>query len=589
MMFTSRERKRAVGSIGNICVAETAPFDKLMAKGGHGTHHVTADRVLSYIKGADMAILVICLNPACGEIFDVPDDAGGTMVTCSACGSQQTAGAAPKVKAPAKKAPEKSSPPASAAGDVRPSAPAGEAELSLTPEPASLDLAEDAPPPAPKPLTKPPAGPVTPQRQKDDAAKAATPASPAEGDIDFGAPEDEKPRHRPAPQPVVPFSPSQQESQEPLGVEELTSLDDIEVPKEFQKQADQGVLEHKKAPRIILAIGTGGLMLGALLGMALFDNPIAGLYAGGGAGWAIGFAAAFMFVLAAERGEISRVRCPLCNNIFPAETESCTWCGVAAPPLVPLTAEYTDSIHYARTTPWAIAWLTLLVMVATLVLSAVYELLLPANGLAGKIGDFWVLLVALCVLVGFVVFSQVVRFWTSASADTLLRRRDRAPNAPEFFSGDTYAMGVKCLAGLVLYVMPVVTLPLLPLGFLGLSACRKGALSVPASIRIIKTYSRDVVVLWLMLLLWCGGLALSLSLATAVAWTILQFMPTDYEVYVNSVYRVLLRAVVGGIYAVPSLIFGLAIFRSLGVFGRHASALFVRTAQSKPLAPLGRL
>ena len=29
---------RAVGSSGAVCVADTAPFEKLMAKGGHGTH-----------------------------------------------------------------------------------------------------------------------------------------------------------------------------------------------------------------------------------------------------------------------------------------------------------------------------------------------------------------------------------------------------------------------------------------------------------------------------------------------------------------------------------------------------------------------
>ena len=41
-LITSRERKRAVGSIGTECVAETAPFDKLMAKCGHGTGHPLA-------------------------------------------------------------------------------------------------------------------------------------------------------------------------------------------------------------------------------------------------------------------------------------------------------------------------------------------------------------------------------------------------------------------------------------------------------------------------------------------------------------------------------------------------------------------
>jgi len=88
-----------------------------------------------------------------------------------------------------------------------------------------------------------------------------------------------------------------------------------------------------------------------------------------------------------------------------------------------------------------------------------------------------------------------------------LEGSDQAPNLPEFRIAELFLTGLKGMGIYLVYILPVVTIPLLPLGLLGLGYANDGrAFNLLWAAKAAAKRPGQLLLLWLMLLLW-GGLA----------------------------------------------------------------------------------
>jgi hypothetical protein len=118
-----------------------------------------------------------------------------------------------------------------------------------------------------------------------------------------------------------------------------------------------------------------------------------------------------------------------------------------------------------------------------------------------------------------------------------------------------------------------VTVPLLPVAMLMLSTPgRKQALNPLRSARAAWRNTKGFVVLWMFLMLWLAGGALA-GILVKVLYDLRLALPRA-EGFAGGMLEVTMSAFAAGAFGVVAAIFGLAVFRCIGAFGRYnASAL----------------
>lgn len=537
----------------------------------------------------------MCSNPACSELFDAPDQAVGRKVRCPSCGSVQVVQADGKLAIDPQAA-QGPAPSVSAAPAAQPAAPvARPLQAPLPTQEITLEASApvQAPPPA-KPADDEiiDLAPLTSASRKGGKAATSPPGAPAgqggafhattpkkvggapqslDAEIELSAVEEapaapKTARHkgesgtaapRPEPESEIKFS---------------SLLEDVPASAQLQTtsvQISDGVLEHRWAELLIFLLGLAGTAGGLALGLLWLDfHPVVSAYIGALAGWVGGFILAFLIVLAAERGETPKVHCPVCNNVFPADTETCQWCGsaLAAPSFNPLAADGMAGGSYALTNLGSIFWAGFLGMAAV----SIIEMLrvLPAKVSVPTEAKFGLLAVAGLVALWFL--SVLAGFWLQAVRETLSRSRT-APDLPSLWSlgnlGDTF----KLLGLTAIYVAPVLLLPLMPLGLLAVAAPLKfSPFNLLGMKRIVGRHAKDFVILWLLILLWLAGMMLAVLLLVAICIAVGSALPKaagQAEVAIHFVGA----AVMAFALTVVACIFCLAMMRCIGMFGRHNS------------------
>jgi hypothetical protein len=152
------------------------------------------------------------------------------------------------------------------------------------------------------------------------------------------------------------------------------------------------------------------------------------------------------------------------------------------------------------------------------------------------------------------------------------------------------AAGGKSLAVLAVYVLPLVTIPLLPLAALLLAypagkspqadrAAGGAATNPAAAARAAWRHAKGFAVLWLFLLMWLAGMAL----AGVVVWILygLRHWLPPMEGFTRAILSVTLSAFAVAAAALVAGIFGVAMARCVGALGRYRPDLF-------PFAPGAR-
>jgi len=506
-----------------------------------------------------MAILVMCSNPQCGELFEVDDQAAGTDVSCPSCGVSQQAGpadggrAATRQQAAPTPAPTDLPEPAEQGG-VRPE-PVTAEEL-FADEPAAAGLAEQAGGQAA------PASPTAARRRHVEPDRAQEDASLAGPD---------------AAEHAFPAQPGRRaETAGPPGETDLTAeLDSILSPLDGQStdQASpaefgvEAVMEYRGVTAMIFLVGLFGIGAGFVGGFyCLPFGRVVGGYLGAAAGWVAGFLLAFLLLLA-NKAQASRLRCSVCKKVFPVGTEVCNWCGsvLSGPELDPLVADCLRAGAYALSNRASLYWMSLLLATVAALVFGILEALrrFPAELASARPG-----LIGLCWLIGFLTFAHWLRYLLETIGGTV-NMSDRVGSAPRYWSFRNVGLGLVGLGVLAAYVLPMLTMPLLPLGLLAISGSRKGiAFNLPAVVRAAWRNAKDFALMWLLLLLWSSGLALTAALAAALWYGMSVLVPPSQDIS-GIAMSIAFLAVTAGLAGAAGTAFALAMFRCIGLFARR--------------------
>lgn len=515
-----------------------------------------------------MAILVMCTNPDCGELFDVADTAAGTEVTCPACGAPQTitsqAPAAP-TEAPAAttEAPAAAEPALPEPTDEIPAAPRDEPSVEFVPVDAG------------------------PQADRPRNVQPAAPAPAAQGPPTEAEPEPEAP---PADEPA----PEAGESPAYQTVDELDTGLDREWGEMFSiaepspqtaapepgEQGEQGVLEHRPAAAAVVMLALVGMGGGAVAGLAWIPlHLVLAVYLGAIGGWVVGFVLGLLMVLAVDRPEESKVRCGVCRALCRVEAELCPWCGS------PVGRQVVDPMVAGGLSAWEYALSSLRsVLVLTVMPVAAYLLYAGADGLAamfpGALEPWRPVGIALGAALGLGILGYWMEYMLTAAGDTI-RRGERAPSSQNPLSPANIAAVGKLLAVLGMYVVPVFTLGLLPMGLLVQATPQQGgALNPLRTARLAWKCPKDFVVLWLVWLLWSAAAVLACIVVLAL-YGLTESLPS-----VGGASQVALKTTLGaltvGVLSWIACLYGLMVFRCVGLFGRlNARALFAKPADEE--------
>jgi hypothetical protein len=344
------------------------------------------------------------------------------------------------------------------------------------------------------------------------------------------------------------------------------------------------VLENRGVAVMPFIVGLFGMVWGVLIGAMWFaaDRAIAA-YVGAGFGWVVGFVLGFMLAAAGDKDRPARARCPLCHNVFAAETGTCSFCGSPLQTQIfsPLTADCLKAASYPLEDVVTIYWMALS-------LTGGYVLVRGMDHLVGVFPSVLTVLgpwrPALIGLAGFLVFVHWMGRFLNAVRDTLPELH-RIPGA-RYSWARKVVLGMGGLGVLAFYTVPVVTFPLLPLGLLRLGAGSvRGAFDLVTTVRMAWKYTSDFAILWLMLLLWSSALFLSVAVGAAAVYFLGGLTPN-----VEGASGITLSMIVSAIGAMAvgfaGSIFGLTYFRCIGLFGRYnASSLLSLASKAGPPAP----
>jgi hypothetical protein len=537
-----------------------------------------------------MAILVMCCNPSCGELMDTPESSVGKQFRCPACGTVQQVGA------PGPQQHQKT--PIVLQAQANTVAPAS-AEVSAPATPASsAPQAERVPPAkfAQAPREEFNLEPVELADEKHEssagipllsekyAAESASKSAPTD-DVELipagprkltSLTEREKQKQLQQAGANQTANKVQQGSQSKQVVfgSILDNLPMAEIHQPVAITQDPAVLEHKLAGWMILIIGLVGMAVGLAIGLIFFDNKLPAAYIGSALGWMAGFTTAFLIVLNSDKGEDSRVRCPVCYNSHPPEASTCTWCGSALTDATinPMADGCLHAGSYALSNGLSIFWFALLAIAMTILLKGTDVLIQHRSDV---LGQWQYALIALCAIVGLAVYGFLMQFFINATSQSSTLSRT-APDMPSLLAISNFGMAGKSLAVMALYVMPVFTLPLLPLALLRLAIPKLGnAMDIRAVAKSAWRYSKDVAILWLLLQLWLAALALATMLAFMFFSQVQTILPHfENDPLSQGVLDIVAWSVGLAVLGLAVCIFGLALFRCIGLFGRqHVAAM----------------
>jgi len=193
--------------------------------------------------------------------------------------------------------------------------------------------------------------------------------------------------------------------------------------------------------------------------------------------------------------------------------------------------------------------------------AGVLSFLLMRNPLA--LTTFLVLVAA----VQYVLLGYLTRYFLDTIVLTL-SDVTKAPSLSAFAIRYLFVDGIRGLGILIVYVLPVVTLPLLPMGLLGMACADDGrALDLAWAWRAVRRMRREYARLWLVLGIWCagaGGCALGVHFLTGKLFSAAMGRSGQMDASVAVIVWALgcLAASVG------LLAFVAAFFRCIGIFGR---------------------
>ncbi len=156
---------------------------------------------------------------------------------------------------------------------------------------------------------------------------------------------------------------------------------------------------------------------------------------------------------------------------------------------------------------------------------------------------------------------------------------EMAPDLPPFEISTLFATGVKGLGILVVYATPIITLPLLPLGFLAWAYSDDNrAFNVLWAVKATLKRPGQLAAVWLMLLLWAGvGLLATYGIISAFGIVTGALAGSGVGGFLLAILFALAAAL---LVATVNVMFVCVMFRCVGMLGRHNPALMEMLPES---------
>jgi hypothetical protein len=176
------------------------------------------------------------------------------------------------------------------------------------------------------------------------------------------------------------------------------------------------------------------------------------------------------------------------------------------------------------------------------------------------------MLLVLVVLWGELVISGYwLRFFLDGTISSL-EGSDQAPDVPDFDLKELFRTGLKGMGMALVYVMPIVTIPLLPLGLLALADSDDSrAFDLVWAVREAGRRPGPLLRVWPAMLLWGGLMVVVDVLLTIATFTLAGLSVTNGWGILGSF---VLIAVGGAIIAAVTAMFMTVVFRCVGMLGR---------------------
>lgn len=484
-----------------------------------------------------MGIEHTCTNPQCRHVMTLSEAFVGTMSRCPACGTVQ------RILAPAPP-PERPAP--TATSDALD-------QLGLIDALSDIDAPDDPAQQEPIALDKPPAQPDLADEPLEQPDLADEPQTPP-GLVDIPTPDGQDAQVRPYARVAQP--------------------------------AEQESLASRSSMLIILALGVAGSVAGFAIGMFCF-RPLGLLpaYVGAGVGWLVGFAYGLVAVFGMARedtlnlplGALARrtaVVCRKCGQTLQIGTVRCPSCGstgvIAKPTTV--TGGSLHALSYATENIETIVLLMML-FVAADVCSRVLTVLLPSLYSFTQLQMLGIASGAVTIKV--IAWAYLFRYCLYVTAKSL-SGSDNMPALPGLNIFKIIAAAIRCLGIVVFYILPVVTIPLLPLGVLAMAYANDArAYNVFWAARIAVRRPRELAVVWLILLVWAAGMAVGIAVVATLAFKFAS-MSLCQDDRAGVMVSMGISAIAWGLMATVLIIFLTALFRCVGMLGRF-NQIFLST------------
>lgn len=278
-------------------------------------------------------------------------------------------------------------------------------------------------------------------------------------------------------------------------------------------------------------------------------------------------------------------RCPQCGRLVSSQAKACPFCGTVAGAVVPaVTAEagpaaaryapagglYRDScLQAGRYALKSFPAIVLMMFMGGLF----YALLRAAVALGTLCSGEHALQSCLLVIAAGVVALYAVgyfsRFCLSIIESTLRGAAD-PPKFPSLNPVSTFIVAGKTLGLLAVYVVPIVTLPLLPIGLLGQSySDDRRAYDVPWAARAAGGCAEDLGVLWLILLPAIGLIALTTVVLMSPFHSLAAAQTAGLSGFSAQAVGIVILTVGAMLSAAVTLLVLVGACRCVGMLGRH--------------------
>ena len=478
-----------------------------------------------------MTILHKCSNPGCGRQLSVADEFSGMMVRCPGCGKVEIVPPQARTAQPAR----------NTAPRVQANGPAGTSALDELGIAAGFDDGMDIS------LDE-----LADEAIADQASQRPAPTSPVAPQATASTAQPQSPSQR-TPAAAGSYTPQMPMDMPPAGADA------------------QDALGSKTTMWTIFALGMTGFVAGFAIGLYYSVSfGIVAAYAGAGLGWLAGLAYGLVMALGMEKSPDEKssaiVICNQCGATFTTSLSTCPQCGRSRPQTVSEAAmsEYVNAMTYGLSNVQSIVLLIGMFFIAHLI-SVVLTTVIPAQFALSTAVAFLVKSVA--VLVKVLMVGYAIRFLLTIASRSLIGA-SQMPDLPPFKPISSIMTVFRTLGVLLFYVSPAVTIPMLPLGMLALSYTNSArSYNVFWAGRCASKQSRDLGILWLMLLVWSAAMALVLAVVS-LGMLQLDFLTRSNGSIEGQLVSAGVAAFSGAILSAVGVIFGASLFRCIGIFGR---------------------